>query len=170
MNMKIPSLTKLNKTERLYVVQIVITVLLLIFLISRLLSGHTRNVDLKTVTDRMHTISSVTAMKEGSGRDLRKTMRLNDADYDWVLYDFGEGLMDVSELLIVRSDNAAALDTAMAAIESRLDSQKTSFDGYGTNQYDLLTHAVVKRVGDYCFYAVSEDAQKWEEVFLDIVK
>ena len=89
---------------------------------------------------------------------------------DWSIYYCGNGLMDVSELLIVKSDNSAALETAEKAAASRLDAQKTNFDGYGTNQIDLLGHAITKKVGPYYFYAVSEHASTWEEVFMGLVK
>ena len=62
------------------------------------------------------------------------------------------------------------LETAEKAVASRLDAQKTNFDGYGTNQIDLLGHAITKKVGPYYFYAVSEHASTWEEVFMGLVK
>ena len=101
---------------------------------------------------------------------MRKNLDLDESLFDWSIYYCGNGLMDVSELLIVKSDNSAALETAEKAVASRLGAQKTNFDGYGTNQIDLLGHAITKKVGPYYIYAVSEHASTWEEVFMGLVK
>lgn len=82
---------------------------------------------------------------------MRKNLDLDESLFDWSIYYCGNGLMDVSELLIVKSDNSAALETAEKAAASRLDAQKTNFDGYGTNQIDLLGHAITKKVRPLLF-------------------
>ena len=86
-----------------------------------------------------------------------------------MVYDLGGGTFDVS--IIEMGDGVQqVLATAKKAAASRLDAQKTNFDGYGTNQIDLLGHAITKKVGPYYFYAVSEHASTWEEVFMGLVK
>ena len=50
------------------------------------------------------------------------------------------------------------------------DFDTTIFDFYGSNQIYLHGHAFTKKVGPYYFYAVSEHASTWEEVFMGLVK
>ena len=59
-------------------------------------------------------------------------------------------------------------------MRKNLDLDESLFDWSiyycGNNQIDLLGHAITKKVGPYYFYAVSEHASTWEEVFMGLVK
>ena len=160
----------MNRLKKLTYIQYIICGLLVIFILGILLSGHAKNVSFETVQQNIVSCEGINTLKKGTARDMRKNLDLDESLFDWSIYYCGNGLMDVSELLIVKSDNSAALETAEKAVASRLDAQKTNFDGYGTNQIDLLGHAITKKVGPYYFYAVSEHASTWEEVFMDLVK
>ena len=150
----------MNRLKKLTYIQYIICGLLVIFIFGILLSGHAKNVSFETVQQNIASCEGINTLKKGTARDMRKNLDLDESLFDWSIYYCGNGLMDVSELLIVKSDNSA----------SRLDAQKTNFDGYGTNQIDLLGHAITKKVGPYYFYAVSEHASTWEEVFMGLVK
>lgn len=160
----------MNNTKKLHIIQYVITALLFIFLVSQLMAGHTKDVKLDAVQKAYKDIEASAELMSGDAKAVKKTFRLDSSSYDWVYYAYNNNLMDVSEILIVRSEQADALALAEAAVQSRINAQKTNFDGYGTNQYDLLCHAVAKQVGDYYIYAVSEEVDKWEEVILDLIK
>ena len=171
----------MNRLKKLTYIQYIICGLLVIFILGILLSGHAKNVSFETVQQNIVSCEGINTLKKGTARDMRKNLDLDESLFDWSIYYCGNGLMDVSELLIVKSDNSAALETAEKAAASLLDrlfldgvggqdAQKTNFDGYGTNQIDLLGHAITKKVGPYYFYAVSEHASTWEEVFMGLVK
>ena len=52
------------------------------------------------------------------------------------------------------------------AIEARLQTQKNTFEGYGVEQYDLLTnHAVVEVRGNYILFVVSPNAEAARKAF-----
>lgn len=82
------------------------------------------------------------------------------------IYYKSDDIMDVRELLIAKALDDAEMDTLQEAVQKRLDRQIDIFSGYGTNQLDLLQHAVVMQRGNYCFYAVGDEAQQWQEAFL----
>ena len=52
------------------------------------------------------------------------------------------------------------------AIESRLDTQKKSFDGYGVDQYAMLEKAVVEVQGNYILLVVANDPAPVRKAFL----
>ena len=53
-----------------------------------------------------------------------------------------------------------------AAVEARLETQKTSFDGYGLEQYDLLTnHSILDIRGNYVLFVVHKDAAAVQQAF-----
>ena len=160
----------MNRLKKFTNIQYIICGLLLIFILGILLSGHAKNIDLETVRQNMASCEGINDLKKGTARDMRKNLDLDESLFDWSVYYCGNGIMDVSELLIVKSDNSDALNTAESAVASRLAAQITNFDGYGTNQIDLLNHAITKKIGSYYFYAVSEHASSWEEVFMGLVR
>ena len=86
-----------------------------------LLSDHAKNVSFETVQQNIVSCEGINALKKGTARDMRKNLDLDESLFDWSIYYCGNGLMDVSELLIVKSDNSAALETAEKAVASRLD-------------------------------------------------
>ena len=86
----------------------------------------------------------------------------------WLLYG-GDTVMEVSELLIAKSPDAAALDRLEEAARGRLDGQKEAFRNYGTNQIDLLEHAILWRRGSYLFYGVSASVDRLEARFVGCI-
>ncbi len=106
-------------------------------------------------------------MGQATALDFKRIFGLNAEDYEGVEYFKPISQMDVEELLIVRlasDDQAEALEEA---VEERVDSQKTSFDGYGAAQCALLEKAIVKTRGNFLFYCVSPDAEQYYQAFLD---
>ena len=87
----------------------------------------------------------------------------------WMLFG-GNSVMEVSELLVAKSTDSDALNRLEDAVSARLDDQQNSFRNYGTNQIDLLEHAIVLRRGPYLFYGVSESVEAWEDRFLGLVR
>ena len=104
-------------------------------------------------------------MGQGTVLDFKRIFGLNAEDYEGVVYFKPISQMDVEELLIVKlasDDQAEALEEA---VNDRIDSQKTSFDGYGVAQCALLEKAIVKTQGNFLFYCVSPDAEKYYQAF-----
>lgn len=109
------------------------------------------------------------SMKEGDDNALKRYLGLQSIDGDWAFYT-AKSMMDVDELLIVRFEDGDSQDDVQRAVESRIATQKKTFNGYGTNQTMLLENAIVTQKGNYLFYAVGENAEKWEDVFSEKLK
>ena len=108
-------------------------------------------------------------MKKSNSMMIKKVFGLNDGEYEGAIYYKGDGAMDVSELLIIKlksNDQSAVVE---AAIRERLDSQIQSFTNYGTNQIQLLESSEIEIIGNYCFYAVSENAAQLKKIFMDSI-
>ena len=75
--------------------------------------------------------------------------------------------MVAEELLIVKLTDLSQQDAVRAAVEARLNTQKTTFDGYGVEQYDMLTnHAVVEVRGNWVLFAVNANSAQALQAFL----
>lgn len=86
----------------------------------------------------------------------------------WLMYG-AEAVMDVSELMVAKADEAT-LDRLEEAVQARLEAQLDVFRGYGVDQAQLLEDAAVLRRGSYLFYAVDANADQWEDAFLSCIR
>ena len=114
-------------------------------------------------------IDSKSAEKKGY-QQLKQYYGLNDGDLDGYVYYGPISMMDVTEVLIVKVFDSSQCEDVEKAMEKRLSEQKNNFNGYGTNQMDLLDHSVIKSKGKYVFFAVAENADEITEKFLKAIK
>ena len=140
---------------------------LLIFIISMLSAGSSKDIPIPEVRDKMMAQADTSDMipKDDAGTD--SVLGLVPSDY---MYYRTDEIMDVRELFIARTSDEDEMDRIESAIKSHLDKQIDNFTGYGAGQLDLLEHAVYMRKGDYCFFAVGEKAEEWQSAFLNLIR
>lgn len=161
--------TASNKiTDRLFLLGKVAAVVALIGLCALMLQLQTtKDVPVTDIETGMS--SCLFALEEGDANTLKKLYGLDGSDYEgWFLYTSGSR-MDVTEVLVVKVADADQLSAVEDAVNTRLAQQKHSFEGYGTNQTDLLNHASQQGKGLYFFFGVSEELDQWEEAFLSCI-
>lgn len=105
-------------------------------------------------------------MEKGQVQDIRRVFGLNPDDYSGIVYYKPSSTMDVKEVLIVKLKSDGQSETVESAIDSRVDSQLQSFQGYGAEQCQLLENAVIKVQGNFVFYAVADNVSQYKELFL----
>ena len=159
-----------KKTGILSIVQIVIMAALLAFIILMLLSGNAKEVDISLIEQKMKEDSSVTALTQKDMGDAAKTFEIDKTMIDEGLYWRMDDVMDVNELFIVKIADDNNRQTVISAVEKYLADKTDAFDGYGTDQFGLLSAAITTEKGDYYFFGVSEDAAQWEAEFLESIK
>ena len=81
----------------------------------------------------------LSALQEGSVQMVKRLYGLNPSDFDGCLLYYPQTNMEAEELLLLKLRDTSQQEAVRAAVEARLETQKTSFDGYGLEQYDLLT-------------------------------
>ena len=108
-------------------------------------------------------------MKKTDTMMIKRVFGLNSAEFEGSVYYKGEGAMDVTELLIIKLKSDNQSEFVKAAIRERLDSQIQNFTNYGTNQLQLLESSEIQVIGNYCFYAVSENAVQLKEIFVNSI-
>lgn len=103
----------------------------------------------------------------GDNQMIKRLYGLDPADYEACILYYPGTNMVAEELLLVKLADTAQQETVRAAVEARLQTQKNTFDGYGVEQYDLLTnHAVVEIRGNWVLFAVNAKSQAALEAFL----
>ena len=106
----------------------------------------------------------------GAGADFRQIFKLNPENYDGLVYFRPASNMDVTELLIVKTDSPEKKTELLDHINKRLDAQKSSFEGYAPEQFGLLESAVVSDKGNFVFFMVSQEADKYYSSFIKVLK
>ena len=139
---------------------VIVFIVYIVFLLSR--EGG-NEVPVKTISKNILAVVKTEGMKKGTTQDLKKYYGLNASDYDGVMLYIPDDVMSVNEILVVKlKDKSQAVEEAA---RKRLDTQKTSFEGYGAKQTKLINSAVLDSRGYYLLMAVSEDADSIYKAF-----
>ena len=109
-------------------------------------------------------------MERGDSKSLKRFYKLNANDYDGVILYTPQSTMDVNEMLIVKVKDKLQIEYLQDSIDSRINYQLESFDGYGPEQVALVNEYELKTKGNYVFFAVSENAQELKKAFLDSIE
>ena len=108
----------------------------------------------------------LSALQEGSVQMVKRLYGLNPSDFDGCLLYYPQTNMEAEELLLLKLRDTSQQEAVRAAVEARLETQKTSFDGYGLEQYDLLTnHSILDIRGNYVLFIVHKDAAAVQQAF-----
>ena len=109
----------------------------------------------------------MTNVLEADNQMIRRLYGLDIASYDACILYYPATNMGAEELLIVKLASADQAQAVQTAVEKRLQTQKNTFDGYGVEQYDLLTnHAVIEVRGNYVLFVAAPNADDLRQAFL----
>lgn len=101
---------------------------------------------------------------------VKKIFGINASDYNGYLYYASEDMMTVDELFLIKIKEDNQKDSVISIIKDRIEKQKVIFNGYGTNQMDLLRNAVIFSSGKYVCLIVSQKPQEWLEMIKEIIR
>ena len=159
----------MNKNNLYMKIKLGLVVLLVIYL-AAVLGRCSRPLDFDALSETLAADPTVSALTPQSARKFQSVFEVDGQAYDQVLYYAADSMMDVSELLIVHSSEEDSLEALQEAAQAHLDGRLEAFHNYGTNQSDLLEHAILLQRGEYLFFGVSEYAEQWEQEFLSAMK
>ena len=107
------------------------------------------------------------AMKKADAQLVKRLYGLNPADYEGLTLYAPVSNIDARELLLVKLRDVSQQEEVVAAARRRLQTQTGAFDGYGTDQYALLTvHSAIEARGNYILFVVSENEAAAKAAFL----
>ena len=125
------------------------------------------NADFGEVSEAVTGSADLTAVVLSDERHVRRYYGLDAADFEGLVLYAPASNMDAEELLLVKLRDPAQAESVKAAAERRIEAQKKSFDGYGVEQYALLTdHCVLEVRGNWVLFVVHPDAASIRRAFL----
>jgi len=124
------------------------------------------NADFDKVCSSVVNEVDLSYMQEGSASTFKRLYSLDSSDYEEVKLYWPLSNMDADEILIIKLRDVSQQEEIKQAVENRLETQKKSFDGYGVEQYALLTdNSILDIQGNYILFIVSKDCVSAEKAF-----
>ncbi|MDD4376764.1 MAG: DUF4358 domain-containing protein [Eubacteriales bacterium] len=149
--------------------KIIFIVILIAFLALVYANGNAKNVPMSEISKALISKTDISKMEKCKNKDLTQFIGINYKNYDSYIYYKGKEALSVEELLIVKANNKEDLNSVRDAVESRIDSQISTFEGYGPKQVSQLNNNIIKVKGQYLFYCVSDTPEVYEGVFKDVI-
>lgn len=139
-----------------------------VFLATRFGGQGVSDADLAVVAEKLAAQMDMTNLQTGDHQMVKRLYGLNPADYEGCVLYYPLTNMEAEELFLVKLADISQQESVCAALAARVETQKSSFDGYGFEQYDLLTnHCIIRAEGNFVLFVVGADAQNVLQAFLD---
>ena len=150
--------------------KILSVIVLVLFLAGVYANGNAKDISMPEIEQQLQNHTAFNKMTKCDNRNLMQFFGLDYQQYDSYLYYKSSEALSVEEILIVKAKEKSDLSGVQDAVDTRIDSQISTFEGYGPTQVAQLKNAVVVTKGNYLFYCTGDDAEDLEEVFEDAVQ
>ena len=130
----------------------------------------TKEVSIDRIEETLQEQETVGTLLRCEDKVIKRELSLEPSEYPESFCYQGESFLDVSLLFVAKVDDIRQFEQLEQKLEEYTDKEKDRFQNYGTNQMDILEHAIRVERGNYFFYAISEHADDWEEVFLSCIQ
>ena len=149
----------------LTILRIIMVAAILIFMIVLQVGNRSSNASLESVSQEVLGAADQEGMQESNNRMFQKFYGLDAQDYEGVTLYSPVSNMDAQELLIVKLKDSSQAEAVTEAINSRLETQMNSFEGYGIEQYAMLEDHILDVQGNFILYVVNPNAQAADDAF-----
>ena len=141
-------------------------VLALICLLTMFGSNKISNADPAEVEAAVVAQLDMSAMIKADNQMVKRLYGLDPAAFESCILYYPNTNMMAEELLILKLSDTAQQQSVRAAIEARVETQKTTFDGYGVEQYALLTdNCIIDIRGNFVLFVVNADCDAAQKAF-----
>ena len=118
------------------------------------------------MTSAVTQAADLTPMQEADGQMVKRLYGLDPNDYEGVLLYYPTTNMGAEELLVIKLRDTTQQEAVTAAIDARMASQMSNFDGYGVGQYEMLEKRITEVRGNYILLVVASDPTPVQQAFL----
>lgn len=112
----------------------------------------------------------MTNMIQGDNKMIKRFYGLDPAAFESCTLYYPTTNMMAEELLIVKLADVSQQEMVRTAVEARIATQKTAFEGYGVEQFEMLSNnAVVEVRGNYILFVVNANSAAAQKAFLGAI-
>lgn len=155
------------KTVVFEIIRFVCVVLTVVLIVSYAMKNKVSNADIKDVAEAVTAQINTENMQQADNQMIKRLYGINPEDYEGCVLYYPNTNMDAEELLIVKLSDVSQQSELISAAEKRIDTQKKTFDGYGIEQFALLTdNSVIQASGNYFLLVVSKTSDNAKSAFL----
>ena len=141
-------------------------VLALVCLLTMFGSNKISNADPAQVEEAVIAQLDMSAMVKADNQMVKRLYGLDPAAFESCILYYPNTNMMAEEVLILKLSDTAQQQSVRAAIEARVETQKTTFDGYGVEQYALLTdNCIIDIRGNFVLFVVNADCDAAQKAF-----
>lgn len=134
----------------------------MVYLVTLLGGNRVSNAEFSQVSRAVVDTVDMTNLQQAENRMVKRLYGLDPGEYEGCVLYYPATNMDAEELLLIKLSDTSQSEAVAAAVEQRLQTQRNAFEGYGVEQFDLLTnHYVLQIEGNFALFAVGrfhEDA------------
>lgn len=146
----------------------VMVFLAVMFLLFQFAGSPVSNADPKAVEEAVLSAIDMDKMQPGDNQMIKRFYGIDPSSYEYCSLYCPLTNMEAEEVLIVKLSDVSQADALVEAINARVETQKESFDGYGIEQYDMLTNNCVVEVrGNFVLFLVNSASADARQAFLD---
>ena len=144
-----------------------VVLIALVMLVSMFGGNTASSADAEAVAAAVTETIDMTNMLRAENQMVKRLYGLDPAAFESCILYYPTTNMMAEELLIVKLSDMSQQELVRAAAEARLATQKTTFEGYGVEQFDMLTNASVIEVrGNYVLFVVNSAFAEARKAFL----
>lgn len=106
-------------------------------------------------------------MQEAENRMVKRLYGLDPSSFAGCMLYYPTTNMGAEEVLILKLADTSQQEAVAAAVEQRLQTQRNTFEGYGVEQFDLLSNnSVIEVRGNYVLFVVNAACADARKAFL----
>lgn len=128
------------------------------------------NADIADVEAAVTAEIDMTNMIPGDNKMIKRFYGLDPAQFESVVLYYPTTNMMAEELLIVKLSDMSQQEMVRSAVEARIATQKNTFEGYGVEQFEMLSNnAVIEVRGNYILFVVNANSAAAQKAFLGAI-
>ena len=128
------------------------------------------NADPAEVEEAVVSQIDMTNMLQGDNKMIKRFYGLDPAAFDACYLYYPTTNMMAEEVLIVKLSDVSQQEMVRKAVEARIATQKNTFEGYGVEQFEMLSNnAVVEIRGNYVLFVVNAASAEAQKAFLNAI-
>ena len=142
---------------------LIVAVFMLLFMFGG--SGES-SADAREVADAVIATMDMDAMMEADNQLIKRFYGLDPASFESCILYYPNTNMMAEEVLIVKLADVSQQEQVRAACEKRIATQKTTFEGYGVEQFEMLeNNAIIDVRGNFVLFVVNPNAKDAQAAF-----